>query len=95
MIVRIVKMEFHPDKAQDFLQLFEQVRGKILRFPGVISLALLRDLHDPCVFFTISHWDNEESIERYRHSDLFQQTWSVTKTYFRQPAQAWSTYEEK
>ncbi len=83
-------MHFHPEKSEDFLELFDEVFPKISKFPGCTKLELLRDLKDPAIFFTYSFWDRPESLELYRNSELFKSTWARTKVLFAHKAQAWS-----
>ena len=90
MFVRIVKMGFREDQIEAFLDNFEQVKQDIRNFPGNRFLELYRDRNDPAVFFTYSYWETEADLETYRKSDLFCETWAVTKPMFRQKAEAWS-----
>ncbi|WP_294818520.1 antibiotic biosynthesis monooxygenase family protein [uncultured Flavobacterium sp.] len=90
MFVRIVKMEFREDKVGAFLDNFEQVKQDIRNFPGNRFLELYRDRNDPAVFFTYSYWETEADLEMYRKSELFCETWAITKPMFRQKAEAWS-----
>jgi len=38
-------------------------------------------------------WKDEASLERYRKSDLFKNTWQATKIYFADRPEAWTTSE--
>ena len=91
MIIRIVKMSFSPDKTEDFLKIFNRSKEKIASVDGIISLELVRDRDNKNIFFTISKWENEDFLEKYRKSELFQNTWSKTKILFNEKPQAWST----
>lgn len=90
MFVRIVRMGFHEDQVDAFLDNFEQVKQDIRNFPGNRFLELYRDRNDPAVFFTYSYWETEEDLEKYRQSELFIEVWAYTKQLFREKAQAWS-----
>lgn len=90
MFVRIVKMGFHEDKVDAFLDNFEQVKQDIRNFPGNRFLELYRDKNDPTVFFTYSYWEAEEDLEKYRKSELFTDVWAFTKQLFDRKAEAWS-----
>jgi heme-degrading monooxygenase HmoA len=50
---------------------------------------------DDRVMMTYSLWDDEDSLNRYRHSDFFKQTWTTTKQLFAQKAEAVSLNEIK
>jgi len=95
MITRIVKMTFQTDKIAEFQRLFESQHTKIKSFKGCQNVVLYQDIHDHSVFFTYSHWDNEEALEAYRHSELFKSIWKATKVLFRERAAAWSLNEIK
>jgi len=83
-------MRFHEDKVESFLANFHEVKQQIRGFEGNQFLELYRDKEDPCVFFTYSYWDKEESLEKYRHSELFKEVWSFTKALFSAKPEAWS-----
>ncbi len=92
MIVRIVKMQFKPEEVDNFKQLFKERKEKIRGFPGCHYLELLQGAPaSPSTFFTYSYWASEEDLNNYRHSDLFAETWKLTKKMFSQKAEAIST----
>jgi heme-degrading monooxygenase HmoA len=90
MLVRIVKLRFQEDKVEDFLAFFETVKDKVNCFSGCKGMQLLRDVVDPSIFITYSHWENEEALNAYRHSDTFKMVWPTLKKWFEFPAEAWS-----
>jgi heme-degrading monooxygenase HmoA len=90
MFIRIVKMRFHEDKIEAFLNNFEEVKHHIRNFEGNRFLELYQDKNDKRIFFTYSYWENEEALENYRKSDLFEGVWSYTKTLFSDKPEAWS-----
>ncbi len=91
MIKRIVKMTFRPDAVEIFLKdVFQPSKERIRAFPGCQRMELLQSTQDPNTLFTLSIWDDEAALERYRQSELFQRTWARTKVLFAQAAQAWS-----
>lgn len=90
MLTRIVKMGFYKQNVQSFLLNFNDAKQQIRNFEGCQFLELYRDAHDPTVFFTYSCWENQEALERYRKSELFNTVWSKTKPLFSKPAKAWS-----
>ena len=90
MLLRIVRMEFMPERVNDFLQLFTATRSKIASFEGCTGVQLLNDTQSANVFFTYSNWESEQHLESYRNSELFKQTWTKTKAMFSGKPQAWS-----
>lgn len=91
MIHRIVKMEFEPEKVEEFLSNFEENKREIRAFEGCDMLKLLRDIDNTNIFFTYSYWEDETFLERYRNSELFKGVWAKTKVLFNAKPEAWST----
>lgn len=90
MLIRLVKMHFAPAFVAEFKNTFKKVQPKIAAFKGCSSVQLLQDSQDPNVFFTISHWTDEQHLDAYRQSPLFRDTWAVVKPNFQSKAEAWS-----
>ena len=94
MITRIVRMEFRPEHVDDFLAHFDTIKSLIRNFPGVQQLELHRDASQTNVLYTYSKWDGESDLEAYRESELFSDTWTQVKSWFRGTPQAFSLLEE-
>lgn len=94
MIIRIVKMTFKEAFVNDFLEVFNKNKMQIRNFEGVKKLELLRDKDFNNIFFTYSVWENNDSLENYRKSQLFKEVWSITKVLFKDKAEAWSLHKE-
>lgn len=86
-------MHFHKEKVEDFKKLFNKTYSQIRNFDGCRFLALYQDDEDSGIFFTISKWENPQKLDTYRNSDLFRETWSITKTFFSAPTEAHSLLE--
>jgi quinol monooxygenase YgiN len=82
MLVRIVRMQFDAEKVEDFKKMFNETYSRIRNFKGCRFLELYTDEDEPNVFYTMSKWDDVNKLEEYRHSELFRETWAITKTYF-------------
>ncbi len=95
MIKRIVKMSFQPDKVEDFKLIFKTNWKLIAGFEGCSHVELLQDKLQQNIFFTYSHWENEDHLNAYRDSELFKNVWSKTKVLFNEKPQAWSVDELK
>ncbi len=89
-MIRIVKMSFNPEYIETFKQLFNERKHKIGSFPGCSGVRLLQDKANPGIFFTYSKWDRPASLEIYKQSELFQETWRLTKKGFNAKPLAWS-----
>ncbi len=88
MLIRIVDMKFKEGERDAFLTVFNSSKAAIAAFEGCLHLELLNDHADPNRFFTYSHWESEKSLENYRHSELFKNTWNKTKILFERKASA-------
>lgn len=95
MIIRIVKMTFTEQNVPAFLDLFDKTSNKIRNFPGCNHLELLRDVRNPNIFFTYSHWDSTDDLDNYRNSELFADVWGKTTVLFSEKAAAWSLKQER
>ncbi|MCU0356449.1 MAG: antibiotic biosynthesis monooxygenase [Cyclobacteriaceae bacterium] len=90
MLIRIVRLHFTEAGVDEFLEIFESNKVAIRNFEGCTHLELLRDLHDPTIFTTLSHWRDEHCLEAYRKSELFARVWGRVKTLFAERTQAFS-----
>ena len=90
MILRVVKMTFHPEKMEDFFRIFSEVKSKITDFEGCLELQLLQDCNQSNILFTQSKWSDQDALNAYRNSELFEATWAKTKMLFAEKAEAWS-----
>ena len=90
MLVRFVKLTIEVSKTEDFKAIFAASRARIEGFEGCHKVQLLQQASDPRVFFTHSLWEDEEALNKYRHSSFFEATWRKTKALFDAPAEAWS-----
>lgn len=82
MLIRVVRMTFREESVGKFLENFEANKEKIRNFPGCQYLELWQDENIRNIFITYSHWENEESLNQYRDSELFKSVWAVTKPLF-------------
>lgn len=93
-MVRIVKLTFKNEEIATFIEIFEQVREKIRSADGCLSLSLLQDKSDPCIFMTYSFWEGPEFLQQYRRSELFKKVWTDIKPLFDDKPEAWSLDEK-
>jgi heme-degrading monooxygenase HmoA len=83
-------MTFKEEAIASFLQLFNERKEQIRHFHGCHHLELWQDKHHPQVYFTYSHWENEETLDHYRFSEFFKNTWTLTKQHFAAKPEAYS-----
>ena len=81
-MIRIVKLSFKKEHVADFLILFEERKQKIKNMEGCTHLELWQDKKEKNIFYTYSIWQQENDLENYRVSNLFQDTWSTVKQWF-------------
>jgi quinol monooxygenase YgiN len=89
-ITRIVRLCFNPSDVNTFLGIFDKSAPLIRAFPGCLEVRLMRDHDVSHVYFTLSRWENHGSLENYRNSVLFKETWAQTKVLFKEKALAYS-----
>lgn len=90
MIIRLVKMEFKLNEIDTFRSIFKETKPLIEKMEGCLQVNLHQDAQHPEIFFTISHWESETSLDHYRDSELFINTWKKVKLLFDKKAEAWS-----
>ncbi len=90
MIIRIVRMHFMETRVEEFLSIFNEHKDAIRNFSGCTHLQLLKDSAHPTIYTTLSHWNELEDLENYRHSALFGSVWSQVKPLFSERSQAFS-----
>jgi len=90
VIIRIVRMTFVPEKISEFQRIFEQCQHDIRQMPGCLHLELWRDIDNPNVFLTHSHWETEEMLNAYRRTEFFGLIWKKTKVLFAEQPLAFS-----
>ena len=83
-------MTFREDSSETFKEFTITIKDKIRSFEGCLHLDIFRDIKNPNIFFTYSHWDTEEHLYKYRYSDFFKKTWAKTKQWFDDKPSAWS-----
>ena len=90
MIKRFVKMTFKSDNIEHFKEIFNSSKDLIAAMEGCHHVELLQDINNPCVFFTLSLWEDPEYLEAYRQTALFEGVWTKTKVLFDAKPEAWS-----
>jgi len=83
-------MHFTEAGVEEFLQIFNQHKDAIRNVQGCTHLQLLKDTDDPLTYTTLSYWDNSQSLDNYRKSELFGRVWGSVKTLFSERSQAFS-----
>jgi len=90
MIVRFVKLEIQNQHIDDFKKLTSGEKEDIVAFEGCSFLEILQDVNNNSLFFSHSHWQSEEALDKYRASDFFRGNWSQVKQWFAAKPEAWS-----
>lgn len=90
MITRIVRLTFDETKLANFIQVFENSKLHIAAFEGCLGLQLMQDATEKNIMYTLSYWESEAHLNKYRFSSLFKTTWAQTKILFANKPQAFS-----
>jgi quinol monooxygenase YgiN len=83
-------MHFKEETVEEFLEIFQAHKIAIRNVEGCTHLQLLKDINDPLVYTTLSHWTDARNLEDYRKSALFKKVWGRVKTLFSARSQAFS-----
>jgi len=81
-IIRIVRMTFTQETLLQFESVFKKHEVAIGGQSGCFHVELVKDSINPLVRATVSRWDSEESLNKYRKSELFGEVWPETKRLF-------------
>ncbi len=92
MIIRIVKLQFQPDKTAEFLTFFQSIKEVVNGFEGCLGMQLLQDAKHPNIIMTYSHWIDEDALENYRLSEAFGGIWPTIKPWFEAKPEAWTMH---
>ncbi len=93
MIKRFVKMKFKTENIERFKDIFNASKNLISAMEGCNHVELLQDTNNPCIFFTLSIWEDPKYLEAYRRSELFEGVWAKTKILFDDKPEAWSVMQ--
>ena len=83
-------MHFNEKDLGEFLEIFDENKVAIRRFPGCTHLQLLTDPNDPLCYTTLSNWNDAADLEDYRTSELFAGVWKRVKPLFNKKSEAFS-----
>lgn len=83
-------MHFTDAGVEEFLTIFNTYKNDIQKSEGCTHLELLKDVHESNTYTTLSYWNDDADLERYRKSELFGTVWGQVKTLFRERSQAFS-----
>jgi len=90
MIVRFVKLEIQNQHIDDFKKLTSGEKEEIEAFEGCSFLEILQDVNNKELFFSHSHWQSEDALNKYRDSAFFRGNWKQVKQWFSAKPEAWS-----
>lgn len=90
-LLRIVKMTFKSEHCHEFEVYFESIKDAVGSQPGCDGVKLMKDLSGSGVYFTLSNWENEGYLNKYRDSELFNSVWPKVKQWFDAKPEAWSS----
>ena len=93
MITRIVKLSIKEENKNEFISLFKKFKNDIVSSEGCFEVEFFQDKSQSSIFFTVSRWKNENALELYRNSALFELIWPTVKPMFIKKAEAWTIQE--
>lgn len=70
MITRMIIVSVPKDKAAEAERLWKEECAPLMnKQPGCLSEEFLRGRENPGEFISLSKWENQAAIDKYRHSD--------------------------
>lgn len=90
MLIRIVRMHFTAEGAEEFLTIFRENMMAIRHVEGCTHLELLKDPDKVHTYTTLSYWNGPQYLEQYRQSALFGSVWKRVKVHFAARPEAFS-----
>lgn len=70
MITRMILVNVPTEKVAEAERLWREDCGPLMKkLPGCVSEQFLRSRENPGEFISLSTWENQEAIDRYRASD--------------------------
>jgi heme-degrading monooxygenase HmoA len=67
-IIRLIFVKVDPNEAEKAERTWKQHCAPLMiKEPGCVSEKLLKCTDDPGEFISYSEWDNQDSIDAYRH----------------------------
>lgn len=82
MLIRFVHLTIQPESTEAFIAIFEHSKPVIEAQVGCYGVTLVQNVHQDNQFSTISQWEDEAALNRYRDTDFFKGVWGKTKALF-------------
>jgi heme-degrading monooxygenase HmoA len=69
MIVVVFEVLLKSSEAQRYFDLAAELRGELATVPGFISVERFRSLNDPDKYVSLSFWEDEAAVARWRRRE--------------------------
>jgi heme-degrading monooxygenase HmoA len=80
MITRMIIVSVPKEKAAEAVRLWKQECAPfMIRQPGCLSEQFLRNRENPGEFISLSTWESQEAIDKYRDSDAHKEIQEHTR----------------
>ena len=79
MLIRLVRLPASEASLPRLRAVLAEVMPTVRQQRGCTHLELLADHDQPTVLYTLSHWNSDNDLQRYRQSEIFAQVWPRLK----------------
>lgn len=94
MITRMILVNVPKERAAEAERMWKQECAPLMiKQPGCLSEQFLRGREDPGEFISISTWENQDAIDKYRASEAHQAIQKHTRALMNVAKVAVKTYE--
>jgi heme-degrading monooxygenase HmoA len=94
MITRMILVNVPKERAAEAERMWKQECAPLMiKQPGCLSEQFLRGREDPGEFISISTWENQDAIDKYRASEAHQSIQKHTRALMNVAKVAVKTYE--
>ena len=90
MLIRLVRLPASPETLPALRATLAEVMPTVRQQAGCTHLELRADHDAPHVLYTLSHWESDADLQRYRRSEIFGKIWPRLKVHLRERPSAFS-----
>ena len=83
MLIRLVRLPASAETLPALRATLTEVMPTVRQQPGCTHLELRADHAAPHVLYTLSHWQSDADLQRYRRSEMFGKVWPRLKAHLR------------
>jgi len=79
-IAVIFEVTLHEGKQKEYLEIAAELKTELGKIPGFISIERFQSLTQPDKLLSLSFWESEDAVQKWRNSELHRRAQSVGRT---------------